>query len=59
MPNLSIFVSDLSDAGLPKSANGVPAPELVAVQTDFVWGFRNACPTEVGAEGPHHCAWKD
>lgn len=77
LPNLSIFVSDLSDAGLPKSTNGVPAPSwfttsayygvgdqvlapgLVAVQTDFVWGFRNACPIEVGAQGPHRCAKKD
>jgi hypothetical protein len=61
-PPLSIFVDDLSYAGVPKSVNGVPneawfnvngywnadgqreAPIIHAVPTDFVWGFRMACP---------------
>lgn len=74
LPPLAIFTDDLSDAGLPKSVNGIPneawfnvngyfgvagqgqAPEIIAIQADFVWGFRNACPMERMALGPSRCA---
>ncbi len=74
LPVLSIFSDFLSDAGIPKSVNGVPneawfdtnayygvqnqreAPEIRAVQTDFVWGFRFACPMKKMSLGPNWCA---
>lgn len=31
------------------------SPRLLAVQTDFVWGFRFACPTRPAALGPAWC----
>jgi hypothetical protein len=74
LPVLAIFVDFLSDAGIPKSINGVPneawfdvnayygvqntpeAPAVRAVQTDFVWGFRVACPMKQMSIGPKWCA---
>lgn len=74
LPPLAIFADELSDAGLPKSVNGIPneawfdvnayfgvegrhqAPRILAVQTDFVWGFRNACPRSKRPLGPSRCA---
>ena len=32
------------------------APGVIAVQTDFVWGFRNACPMKPVPFGPSWCA---
>jgi hypothetical protein len=38
-----------------RNANGVrEATDILAVQTDFVWGFRNACPMK-RAIGPSWC----
>lgn len=31
------------------------APGIIAVQTDFVWGFRNACPMKPVSFGPSWC----
>jgi hypothetical protein len=31
------------------------APGIHAIQTDFVWGFRNACPIEPSEFGPSWC----
>lgn len=74
LPPLSIFADTLSDAGIPKSVNGIPeeswfnvnaywgvggereAPGIRAVQTDFVWGFRFACPMAPMSVGPKWCA---
>lgn len=74
LPPLAIFADDLSDAGIPKSVNGIPneawfnvnaywgvegereAPGILAVQTDFVWGFRVACPMKQMPVGPKWCA---
>lgn len=74
LPPLAIFADTLSDAGLPKSVNGIPneawfdvnayfgvegrseAPGILSIQTDFVWGFRNACPMSRRPLGPSRCA---
>jgi hypothetical protein len=32
------------------------APRIIATQTDFVWGFRNACPRSRRPLGPSRCA---
>ncbi len=34
------------------------APDIRAIQTDFVWGFRNACPAKPRAIAPSWCANK-
>ena len=34
------------------------APDIRAIQTDFVWGFRNACPAKPRAIAPAWCANK-
>jgi len=31
------------------------APGVIAIQTDFVWGFRNACPMKPAPFGPSWC----
>lgn len=69
----AIFEDTLSDAGIPKSANGVvnqnlfhtnafwgvggqfESERLLGVQTDFVWGFRMACPMAPMPYGPKWC----
>jgi hypothetical protein len=39
-----------------RNAEGVrEATGTLAVQTDFVWGFRNACPMKAAAVGPNWC----
>lgn len=39
-----------------RNAQGVrEATGTLAVQTDFVWGFRNACPMKPSAVGPNWC----
>lgn len=51
---LGVFLAQLSEMGYPQSANGIPDPDwyytssnhpaLLALQTDFVWGFLAANP---------------
>jgi hypothetical protein len=51
---LGVFLAELSEVGYPQSASGAPDPDwyysssnhpsLLALQTDFVWGFLAANP---------------